>query len=84
MRGDCSEFLRDGGTVGAGKVAEVNVEPNGFVVGFLEFTLAMREGTEEEVAGIGHDSGALVLLQRGEAEASSDTSKGAIDHEKGS
>jgi len=44
----------------------------------------MREGTEEEVAGIGHDSGALVLLQRGEAEASSDTSKGAIDHEKGS
>lgn len=47
--------MRAGRAVGTG---QINFEADGFVVGFLEFALAGAEGAEEEIAGIGHDSGA--------------------------
>ena len=45
--------------VGAGEVAEVDVESDGFVVGVgLQLLNADGESAEEEVAGVGHDGAA--------------------------
>jgi hypothetical protein len=46
-------------TVGAGEIAEVNIESGGFVVGIgLQLLNADGESAEEEVAGVGHDGAA--------------------------
>lgn len=48
-----------GGTVGARKITEVDVECDGFVVGVgLQLLNADGEGAEDEIAGVGHDCAA--------------------------